>query len=81
MSTIGTVKAGSHGSLARKASGRGMRVALLVASLGAALNWLDARLERQRSRRLLGYMTDDQLKDIGISRADAYRETHRKLWD
>ncbi|WP_372951794.1 DUF1127 domain-containing protein [Mesorhizobium sp.] len=26
-------------------------------------------------------MTDDQLKDIGISRCDAHREGIRALWD
>ena len=39
------------------------------------------RLERRRSRRALLEMSDEQLKDIGLSRADAYREAHRRLWN
>ena len=47
----------------------------------AALNWLDRILERRRSRMALLEMSDAQLKDIGISRADAYREGHIPLWN
>ena len=36
---------------------------------------------RRRSRRALLALTDDQLKDIGISRADAYREGIRNVWE
>ena len=43
----------------------------------AALNWLDHILEQApQPRRALLEMSDEQLKDIGISRADAYREGH-----
>jgi uncharacterized protein YjiS (DUF1127 family) len=38
-------------------------------------------LDRRRSRLVLLEMTDDQLKDIGISRADAHREGLRPFWD
>lgn len=37
--------------------------------------------ERRSSRRALMAMTDDQLKDIGISRADAEREGLRNPWE
>jgi len=47
----------------------------------AALNWLDRILDRRRSRLALLEMSDAQLKDIGISRADAYREGHIPLWN
>nr|WP_246008440.1 DUF1127 domain-containing protein [Afifella aestuarii] len=38
-------------------------------------------IERRRTRRALLSLTDDQLKDIGVSRADAYREGLRRPWD
>lgn len=42
---------------------------------------LERQLESRRSRRALLEMSDDQLKDIALSRADAYREAHRRFWD
>ncbi|MYZ48072.1 DUF1127 domain-containing protein [Rhizobiales bacterium L72] len=36
---------------------------------------------KRRSRRALLALTDDQLKDIGLSRADAHREGLRPFWD
>jgi uncharacterized protein YjiS (DUF1127 family) len=38
-------------------------------------------LERRRSRLVLLSLTDEQLKDIGLSRADAEREGLRKPWE
>ncbi|TIU90984.1 MAG: DUF1127 domain-containing protein [Mesorhizobium sp.] len=38
-------------------------------------------LDRRRSRLALLEMTDDHLKDIGISRCDADREGLRPFWD
>ncbi|PSJ65619.1 DUF1127 domain-containing protein [Kumtagia ephedrae] len=38
-------------------------------------------LERRRSRLALLGLTDDQLKDIGLSRADAHREGIRPFFD
>jgi uncharacterized protein YjiS (DUF1127 family) len=38
-------------------------------------------LERRRSRLMLLELNDDQLKDIGLSRADAYREGIRPFFD
>jgi uncharacterized protein YjiS (DUF1127 family) len=38
-------------------------------------------VRRHQTRRLLLQLTDEQLKDIGVSRADAYREGHRLFWD
>jgi uncharacterized protein YjiS (DUF1127 family) len=46
-----------------------------------ALSWLHNILDRRRSRLALLEMSDEQLKDIGISRADAYREAHIPLWN
>ncbi|WP_312797317.1 DUF1127 domain-containing protein [Tianweitania sp.] len=45
------------------------------------LNAIDIRLERQRSRRDLLELTDEQLKDIGLSRGEAHEEAYRPLWD
>jgi uncharacterized protein YjiS (DUF1127 family) len=42
---------------------------------------LERQLELRRSRMALLEMSDDQLKDIALSRADAYREAHRRFWD
>ena len=49
-------------------------------SLMSMLNWLDGRLERRRSRRALLEMSDDQLKDIGLSHADVHFEANRPFW-
>ena len=49
-------------------------------SLTSALTRLDAILERRRSRKALLEMTDDQLKDIGLSRSEAHGEAYRPFW-
>jgi uncharacterized protein YjiS (DUF1127 family) len=59
--------AGSHGKTGRH----------LLSQLAHALEtWL---LRRDR-RRELGSLDDEQLKDIGISRADAVREARKPFW-
>jgi uncharacterized protein YjiS (DUF1127 family) len=50
----------------------------MVRSLASRIGSL---LDRRRSRLALLEMTDDQLKDIGISRCDAHREGLRPFWD
>jgi uncharacterized protein YjiS (DUF1127 family) len=50
-------------------------------SLTSALTWLEAVLARRRSRRALLEMTDEQLKDIGLSRCEAHGEAYRPFWD
>lgn len=56
-----------------------------TAQLGSFLVALAVRIagyaERRRSRLALLEMTDDQLKDIGVSRADAWNEGRRSVWD
>ena len=47
----------------------------------AAANWVGRQLERRRSRLALLEMTDEQLKDIGLSRGEAHTEYMRRLWD
>jgi uncharacterized protein YjiS (DUF1127 family) len=38
-------------------------------------------LERIRQRRALGSLNDHMLKDLGISRSDAGRETGKRFWE
>lgn len=79
MKTIDTIITGSdgfrtlppHATFAR-------RVTTVVCSVAA---WIDRLMARRRSRLALLEMTDEQLKDIGISRADAYREANRLFWE
>jgi uncharacterized protein YjiS (DUF1127 family) len=47
----------------------------------AVAGWLARQMEKRRSRLALLEMTDEQLKDIGLSRGDAYSEFRRGLWD
>jgi uncharacterized protein YjiS (DUF1127 family) len=74
MSTIETIR-GAHGTYGRKStpSPRGL-VALM-------LSWSHHMIERRKTRLALYEMTDDQLKDIGISRSEAYREANRPFWE
>jgi uncharacterized protein YjiS (DUF1127 family) len=60
--------------------------ARLVTYRGAnGLAWLRRRLAIAfavaRERRALLELSDDALKDVGLSRADAYREGTRSFWD
>lgn len=47
----------------------------------AAVGWLARQMEKRRSRLALLEMTDEQLKDIGLSRGQAYSEFRRRSWD
>lgn len=51
------------------------------AALLRGMNALDRMMDRRRSRLALLEMTDDQLKDVGLSRGEAYREGIRPFWD
>jgi len=46
-----------------------------------AVSWVEAAFRTVRERRQLMALGDDALKDIGVSRADAYREGSRPFWD
>jgi uncharacterized protein YjiS (DUF1127 family) len=48
--------------------------------LQTALEHFQVWRERIRTRRHLSMMSDYQLKDIGISRADAYGEVQKPFW-
>lgn len=64
----------------RPSSQRGF-VTRLVYVLKSLARWIDALVERRRSRLALLEMTDEQLRDIGVSRGDAHREAIRRFWD
>ncbi|MGI6852936.1 DUF1127 domain-containing protein [Mesorhizobium sp. 1B3] len=61
--------------------GRASFVSKIVAMVTSAVIWLEKRVDKRRSRLALLELTDDQLKDIGISRADAHREGLRSFFD
>lgn len=49
--------------------------------LADGVSYLLACFEVARQRRQLLALTDSELKDIGISRADSQREARRDFWD
>jgi len=74
MGAIDTIRSGSSLS-----SGTARRRARFT--LQAVLARIEKMAERRRTRRALMALNDAQLKDIGLSRADAYREGIRPFWD
>jgi uncharacterized protein YjiS (DUF1127 family) len=72
MTTIETIYRSANETSAPK----GTRVSIM-----SMLAWLEGRLARRRSRKALLEMSDAQLKDIGLSRADAHNEGLRSFWD
>ena len=46
----------------------------------AIVELLDLWLERRRQRRALVELNDALLKDIGVSRYEAYREASKPFW-
>ncbi|ESY72686.1 DUF1127 domain-containing protein [Mesorhizobium sp. M0051] len=83
MSTIATIRSSRtelSGQSARPSSQSGF-VTRLVRLARSLARWIGHLLERRRSRLALLEMTDDQLKDIGVSRCDAHREGIRPFWD
>lgn len=78
MGTIETLsRARMHGAPAAGFGSRKSPEGSLLSRLGSAL---DRMLERRRSRFALLELSDEQLKDIGISRGEAYREGIRPFW-
>ena len=49
-------------------------------SLMSMLSWLDTQLAKRQSRRALLEMSDEQLKDIGLSHADVHFEASKPFW-
>ena len=83
MNIIGTFRHSETqllGQAARPSGQRGFagRIGQVLSSLA---KWIDRLLERRRGRLALLEMTDDHLKDIGISRCGAHREGIKPLWE
>ncbi|RWM01066.1 MAG: DUF1127 domain-containing protein [Mesorhizobium sp.] len=53
----------------------------LVLVLRSIARQIGRMLDRRRGRLALLEMTDEQLKDIGISRCDAHHEGIRPFWE
>ncbi|MBZ9683680.1 MULTISPECIES: DUF1127 domain-containing protein [unclassified Mesorhizobium] len=83
MNTIGTFRHSAIQLLGQPARPSGQRgfAGRIVQVLSSLAKWIDRLLERRRGRLALLEMTDDQLKDIGISRCDAHREGIKPLWE
>jgi uncharacterized protein YjiS (DUF1127 family) len=56
-------------------------VGLAEFSIGSMLAWYRERLRTQRHRRELAKLTDEQLRDIGLSRAARDHEVSRSFWE
>ncbi|TPI39391.1 DUF1127 domain-containing protein [Mesorhizobium sp. B3-1-9] len=82
MDTIETIRYARPGSGAQSEplAHRGF-VGRLVVVLRSIARQIDRMLERRRGRLALLEMTDEQLKDIGVSRCDAHREGIRAFWE
>lgn len=64
---------------------KGYVLVMRVPFHGVSIQGLWRRVQRWRQlaweRHQLAAMSDDMLKDIGMSRADVSRETERPFWD
>ncbi len=45
------------------------------------ISMIELLVQRRRSRLALMELSDDMLKDIGVSRSEAFREANRPFWD
>lgn len=77
MSTIDTIgfRGGDSAIVARPIARRRGR-ALLRGVIQSFIAWI----EKRRSRAVLQTLTDDQLRDIGITRRDAEREISKSFF-
>ena len=78
METIGTIsrsRKGAPGVVTPPVLG------FVFAAAAGARKWIKVQVVRWRSRRVLLELTDEQLKDIGLSRRDAEREGKRFFWE
>ncbi|GLS40823.1 hypothetical protein GCM10010869_64200 [Mesorhizobium tianshanense] len=81
MDTIESIHYARAELFGARPSGRRGYVYRLVRMVRSLASRIGNLLDRRRSRLALLEMTDDQLKDIGISRCDAHREGLRPFWD
>ncbi|RJT37489.1 DUF1127 domain-containing protein [Mesorhizobium waimense] len=80
MDTIETIRNEWIGQ-AERPSARPTHVRRFMRVVRSLSMWIARLLERRRSRLALLEMTDEQLKDIGVSRCAAHREGLRPFWD
>lgn len=81
MDTIETIRRAGIELVEPRPSGRQGFVSRVVYVARSLARWIDALIARRRGRLALLEMTDEQLRDIGVSRCDAYREAIRPFWD
>ncbi|AZN99462.1 DUF1127 domain-containing protein [Mesorhizobium sp. M9A.F.Ca.ET.002.03.1.2] len=81
MDTIESIHYARAEFFGARPSGRRGYVHRLVRMVRSLASRIGSLLDRRRSRLALLEMTDDQLKDIGISRCDAHHEGLRPFWD
>ncbi|ESY03749.1 hypothetical protein X753_22340 [Mesorhizobium sp. LNJC399B00] len=81
MDTIETIRCAGIELVGPSPSSRRGFVGRIVDVVRSLARWIDVLIERRRGRLALLEMTDEQLRDIGVSRGDAYREGIRRLWD
>lgn len=48
--------------------------------LSASWFWCMTRIDKRRSRNTLAELTDEQLRDIGLTRAQASHEASQPFW-
>lgn len=48
--------------------------------LSAGWSWCMTRIDKRRSRNTLAELTDEQLRDIGLTRPQAIHEASRPFW-
>lgn len=77
MGAIDTYRDESRPQIRSMSTATGRKTVSLLAIIG----WIEAIFDRRRSRLALAEMTDEQLKDIGISRYDAHQEARRSFWN
>jgi uncharacterized protein YjiS (DUF1127 family) len=66
---------------ARRQSARSRHAAALAAWSLRVGDTLLQWLELYRQRRALGSLSDHMLKDLGLSRSDAGRESGKRFWE
>ena len=49
--------------------------------VGCLIDRIELALQARQGRRILLGLDDDALKDLGLSRGDAYAEATRPVWD
>ncbi len=76
-----TMKAIQSSHAARTAVSFQDMLAKVVGAPAAVWVWLHQRSEKARSRIVLSELTDSELDDIGVTRAEARRESCRPFWN